>query len=78
MQAPFDGKPLLCTCLIVTSNHELLKTVAYMFTVCNDLINIITDLYGIADLFMQLKLSWVQFLKRLSLTDLDQDSKIAK
>lgn len=38
------------------------------------MIHVITDLYGVADLIVQLKLSWVQFLKRLSLTDLDQDS----
>lgn len=37
-----------------------------------------TDLYGIADLIMQLKMSWVQFLKSLSLTDLDQDSEEEK
>lgn len=42
---------------------------------CKNLIGMITDLYGIADTIMELKLSWVQFLKRLSLTDLDQDSE---
>lgn len=35
----------------------------------------IADLYGIVDLIMQLNLCWVQFLKCLSLTDLDQDSE---
>lgn len=34
-----------------------------------------TDLYGLIDSVMQVELSWVQFLKCLSLTDLDQDSK---
>ena len=44
-------------------------------TVGNNLIGINTDQYGIVDLIIQIKLSWVQFLKRLSLTDLDQDSE---
>lgn len=38
------------------------------------ILSVMTDLYGVADLVVQLKLSRVQFLKRLSLTDLDQDS----
>ena len=42
---------------------------------CNNLIGMITDLYGLIDFIMQFKLSWVQFLKRLSLTDLGQDSE---
>lgn len=79
MQALFDGKPVLCTCLM----SNLLSWVTEDFLqqthpVYNDLISMITDLYGVADLFMQLKLSWVQFLKSLSLTDLDQDSTRAK
>lgn len=35
----------------------------------------VTDLDGLFDSVIQVKLSWIQFLKRLSLTDLDQDSK---
>lgn len=32
-----------------------------------------TDLYGIDDLIMKVKESWVEFLECLSFTDLDQD-----
>lgn len=34
-----------------------------------------TDLYGIADLILQVKVRRVEFLKGLSFTDLDQDSE---
>lgn len=75
MQALFDGKPLLCTCLMLKahtiSNYRFITVYVHSM---NNLIDKSTHVYGIADLIMQLKLSWVQFLKCLSLTNLDQDS----